>query len=282
MKLLRASPFLFFLLVPSLCRAAQFVDLTAEVEIHDWDYWFFSDQIGKYPGQEGTPSIFDENRTAHCVIGADSWMIETHFPTFNVTRWFTGTNIIAHTLITKETPDSIIKATSEHAIAATSPQVGQTYTTVQNSIDGNPGRPVRVADLMGFDLPATTSWLAFCSGSALRRERRQIFPPSAFWKESTIAFSGWSDATQIFQDGLGLPKSINLVFTNGQSIFQYQVRRSTNVLGWNFPLEFYAVQYLPVGTNAWKLHMTFRGRVTSIGPGSPLEIPADILKSIQK
>src|SRR5215471_3960546 len=181
-------PFVILLLLPSLCLAGKFVDVTAEIEMHDWDYWFFSDQIGKYPGEEGTPSIFHENRTAHCVIGSDSWMIETHFPTFNVTRWFTGTNIIAYTLITKETPDSLIKGASEHAIAATTPPAGQTYTTVQDSADGNPGRPVRVADLMGFDLQATTSWLAFCSGSALKRDGRRIFPPSAFWKESSIAF----------------------------------------------------------------------------------------------
>ena len=54
--------------------------------------------------------------------------------------------------------------------------------------------------------------------------------------------------------------SINLVVTNNQSVFQYQVRQSTNVLGWNFPLEFYGVQQLPAGTNTWKLHMTIRGQ----------------------
>jgi len=72
------------------------------------------------------------------------------------------------------------------------------------------------------------------------------------------------------------------VSTNNQPIFQYQVRQSTNVLGWNFPLEFYGVQYLPTGTNNWKLHLTLKGRVTAIGISSKPEIPADTMKVIER
>jgi hypothetical protein len=170
---------------------------------------------------------------------------------------------------------------SEHSpLVLRATPAGHKSTHIRESIDGNPGRPVRVADLMGFDLPATVSWLAFCSGSALKQEGRQIYPPSAFWKESSIVYSGWSDVTEVFKEGLGQPKSINLVSTNSQSIFQYQVRQSTNVLGWSFPLEFYGVQYLPTGTNSWKLHLTLKGRVTSIGPAKKPNIPAEVMKVI--
>ncbi|HXJ76377.1 MAG TPA: hypothetical protein VNM37_26195, partial [Candidatus Dormibacteraeota bacterium] len=86
----------------------------------------------------------------------------------------------------------------------------------------------------------------------------------------------------VFNDDLGLPKSINLVVTNNQSVFQYQVRQSTNVLGWNFPLEFHGVQQLPAGTNTWKLHMTIRGKVTSIHPGQNPEIPAEVMNVVER
>jgi hypothetical protein len=279
----RRWAFVLCLLLPSFCGAGQFVELTAEVELNDWDYWFFSDGIGKYPGQTGVPSIFTESQTRRCVVGEDTWMIESDFPTFKVTRWFTGTNIIEHTVITKATPEAVVRRMTERSnLAMTAPPAGHKYTRVYESVDGNPGRPVRVADLMGFDTLAGVSWLALCSGPALKREGRKIFPPSAFWKESSIVYSGWSDSTEVFQDGLGLPKSINLVSTNNQSIFRYQVRQSTNVLGWNFPLEFYGAQYLPTGTNNWKLHLTLRGRVTAIGAGSKPEIPADVMKVIER
>jgi hypothetical protein len=263
--------------------ASQFVELTTELQICDWDYMFFCDKNRKYPGEPGTPSIFAENQTRRCVVGEDTWMIESIFPTFEETRWFTGTNIIAHTLIKKGTPDALLSKIREHSnLAVAAPPPGHRYTRIHESVDGNPGRPGGVADLMGFDLPASISWLAFCSGPAFRREDRRIYPPSAMWKESSIFYSGWSDSTAVFEDTLGLPKSINLLSTNGQSIFQYQVRDSTNVLGWKMPLEFYGVQYLPTGTNAWKLHLTFKGRVTSIGPATQPEIPPAVMQVIEK
>jgi hypothetical protein len=278
-----APALMLCLLAPLPCPAAQFVELTAEVEVNDWDYWFFCDRNGKYPGEEGVPSIFRESRTRRCVVGQGSWMIESEFQNFKVTRWFTGTNIIEYTLIKKQTSDEFVTRLSRQSgLAMTALETGKKYTRVYETPDGNPGRPARVADLMGFDSAASVYWLAFCSGPALKREGRQIYPPSGFWKESSIVYSGWSDATEVFKDGLGLPRSISLVSTNGQPIFQYQVRQSTNVLGWNFPLAFYGVQYLPTGTNLWKLHTTLKGRVTSIGPGNKPEIPEDVMKVVQQ
>ena len=135
--------------------------------------------------------------------------------------------------------------------------------------------------MMGFNVSGRIAWLAFCSAPTLKHEGRPIFPPSDLWKESSIFFSGWSDSTKVFQDTLGLPKSIDLVSTNGQPIFQYQVRQSTNILGWHVPLEYYGVQYLPTRTNGWKLHLTFTGKVTSIAPATEPQIPPDV-KVVEK
>jgi hypothetical protein len=132
----QAALMLCLLLFP-LCAAAQFVELTAEMELNDWDYWFFTDRIGQYPGQAGIPSIFNERQTRRCVVGTNTWMIETDFPTYKVTRWFTGSNIIEYTVITKETPKADFKKMTEHSLLAMSPApVGYKYTRLYESADG--------------------------------------------------------------------------------------------------------------------------------------------------
>ena len=263
------------------CGAAQFVELKAEVEIEDWDALFLFDKVGKWPGSDHPPSIFRQRPTERCVVGANTWLLETTSENMKLTYWFTGTNIIVHTLVTRQTPDDFIKRASEISkLAMTSVPVGHRYTRIYESVDGNPGRPVRVADLMGFDITAKVCWLAFCSAPSLKHEGRKIYPPSDFWKESSLVWSGWSDHTEVFQDSLGLPKTMTLVTTNNQCIFQYQVHTSTNVLGWNFPLEFYGVQYLPTGTNAWKLAQTLKGKVTAIGAAAEPRIPAEVMKAV--
>jgi len=62
--------------------------------------------------------------------------------------------------------------------------------------------------------------------------------------------------------------------------------------GWNerliswhspaLPLEFYCVQYLPAGTNLWKLHFTAKGKLTSIKEGTKPKIPAEVKKAAEK
>ena len=254
---------MFSLLFASERAMAQFVELTAEIEITDWDGLFFFDKLNQWPGPAGQPSIFTDRHKRRCVVGSNTWMIESEFRDSKVTRWFTGTNIIQHTVVIKDGSES-------------------TSTTSDESIDGNPGRPVREADLMGFDLAATVCWQAFCSGPVFKRESHQIFPPSGFWKESSLVYTGWSEQTEVFRDRLGLPKSIDLVTTNNQFIFRYQVHRSTNIMGWTFPSEFFGVQYLPTRTNGWKLHVTLKGKVTAIGVGAEPQIPAKVVKAANK
>lgn len=209
----------------------------------------------------------------YCVIGINTWMMEGNFrQNSKVTRWFTGTNIIEQSVITGELSETDAQRRSRRGnLAIAFPLVGQQSTRIYQTDDGNPGRLARVMDLM--DLRGRILWLALCSGSALKREGRQVFPPSDLWKELLSAPVGFKDETTIFEDDFGLPRSVELLTPNDQLIFQYQVRQSTNVLGWNFPLEFYGVQYRPARTNGWELQLTFKGRVTAIGVGDEPQIP---------
>lgn len=261
----------------SRAAEAKYVEVTAEIEFSDWGYWFFSDNIKPRSGETGPPraNLSPQASTRRMVIGSDTWMMHGDIPS-QITRWFTGTNIVAHTFIPQRKAEGDAKEDS--AGAAT----GMQFTRIHESDDGNPGRPVRVADGMGFDVPAKVCWLAFCSAPSLRHAGRTVFPPSDLWKESRLAYSGWLDKTEVFNDGLGLPKKITLFATNGQPVLQYQVHSSTNILGWNFPLEFYGVQYAPEGTNQWTVHLTFKGRVTAIGVGTEPQIPPAVFKAVEK
>ena len=243
------------LLFPLIGAAQQFVDVTAEIEGDNWGGLFFNDQKGpKLPDGSRlfSSSIFHSNAVYHCVVGTSSWLVERGNENGKFSSWFTGTNIIEQWVRPNAKP----------------------YREAVASVDGNPGQPVRVQDRI--DPVGRICWLAFCSGSFLARDGRQIYPPADQWKEAGLLLdSRWSEQTTVFPDAFGLPKSVTLFATNHQPILQYQARGSTNVLGWNFPLEFYLVQYLPDGTNGWKLELTAKGRVTAIGVGNKPSLPSE-------
>jgi hypothetical protein len=263
---------LLCLLFPLNGNAGQFVDLTAEIETFDWSYHFFVDGIhGPTNSESDVPSLFRKNQKIHCVVGTNSWFMECADGSWlvngKVQYWFTGTNIINNYQLTKKYTDSggdVIPAGHQNA-------------DFYDSLDGNPGRPVNVKDLML--LQQEIPWLAFCSGPALKIKGRQLYPPSDMWKETTYAPHGFSDRTMTFKDDFGLPISMELFAQSSQPVFQYQVHQTTNVLGWNFPLEFYMVQYEPAGTNGWVASFTARGRITAIGPGTQPQIPKSVLKA---
>src|ERR1035441_10526879 len=139
------------LLFPLLCSAEQFVEVTAEVTIDNWDYLFLYDK-DKVSTRDGNPgSLFPRTYARRCVVGASTWMMETPCDSFNrkVTHWFTGTNIIEYIVLTNET-----RARTNF------PPVVEHYMYVYDSPDGNPD----VADVMGpEDVPGKMCWLAFCS-----------------------------------------------------------------------------------------------------------------------
>jgi hypothetical protein len=59
------------------------------------------------------------------------------------------------------------------------------------------------------DISVNIPWLAFCSGSYLKREGRIVPMPSAILRHALDGF-GYSDKTTTFDDEFGLPRTIEL------------------------------------------------------------------------
>ena len=138
---------------------------------------------------------------------------------------------------------------------------------VLETIDGNPGRPLGRADSLS--VPGKISWLAFCSGSFLGQKGRGLPLPSDIWKEYLPESWQTSERITRFEDELGLPERL-VLYDKGQPVLEYRVTLTTNVLDWIFPREFYIAQYNPVGTNAWELHVTAKGRILAIAESSQM------------
>lgn len=255
------------LLLARLC-AGQYVELTGKIETVSWN---------------ANGASRTEPWEVRCVVGTNDWQMEGPFlQGAKSTSWFTGTNLVLihelskplgeHQRLRDYTNESV------RTIQAATP-AGQRWTEIADSVDGNPSRTVRQVDLL--NLHGRIAWLAFCSGPCLKREGRRLFPPSDLWKEVVSAPAGFSDRTVVFEDGLGLPKSVHLQATNGFPVLQYGVSSSTNVCGWEFPQEFYLIQYRPAlspdskqfGPGGWEIQFMAKGTVIAIKPGLKPENP---------
>ena len=223
---------------------AQFVDLTGEIEI-----------------TEGPSNRLSTYTTAvHCVVGTNSWEMDSVFGTIRSKSWFTGAKIV------ESIPGS----------------------RVMDSLDGNPGLPVRQSDRL--TVAERIAWLAFCSAPCLGRKEHRLFPPNDLWKEMILAPSGFLERTTLLENAVGLPKSVDLQTTNGQPVLQFRVTATTNVLRHEFPLEFSLAQYRPSfvpdalrsGTNGWELYFTAKGKLTGIGVGTEPQVPDGLEKSAQR
>jgi hypothetical protein len=259
---------LALMLSAHLC-AGQYVELTAKIETVSWN-------------REGASRM--EPWEVRCVVGTNTWQMEGLFlQGAKSTSWFKGTNLVQIHELSNPVGENqrLLDYTDgpDRHIQVATPS-GQRWETISVSVDGNPSRPVRQRDLL--TLHGRIAWLAFCSGPCLKREGRRLYPPSDFWKQVVSAPAGFSDRTVVFEDGLGLPKSMHLQATNGFPVLQYGVSSSTNVCGWEFPQEFYLAQYQPAlssysnrfGPRGWEIDFIAKGTVIAIGPGLKPEIPS--------
>jgi len=135
---------------------AQFVNVTAEINtIH----WLSSKAVSQVS-------------TVQCVVGMDSWQIREEAPQYGgstYTNWFTGSHLIERSRLFPQ--DTIPNAPPPEWVER---------TNIVASVDGNPSGPRKFEDRMGEE--GRMAWLALCSGSYLKREGREIFPPAFSWK----------------------------------------------------------------------------------------------------
>jgi hypothetical protein len=213
-------------------HAAQFVEIWAEIETHGYRL-------------EDTNSIARAKpKTVHvtCVTGPSQWFIKEDFG--SPKEWlFDGTQVVCQS--------------QPQAKSNTGLKGGN---QVWRSSDGLP-----LGDF-GVNLP----WLAFCSGSYIKRPGRLIPLPGAVLRHCPDRFA-YTDVTTTFADELGLPRSLDLFASQarflqshtdwdreqafgdrytewnkktaakiqeGILIFPYAVLESTNVLGRTFPTRF--------------------------------------------
>jgi hypothetical protein len=253
-----------FVAISAKCLAGQFVEVNVEFESLDLGNFIFQ-RPEKLALSAHNPSFHDLG-AIRCVFGTNTWFLEKHEESHIESDWFNTTNIVQHIVVTKNaSPES--------------PPVGTKITWIHDSIDGNPGQPPRVADVLG---PyQKICWLAFCTGSFLKLEGRHIPPASDLWKEY-FTEDFFPDRTTVFDDSLGLPRSVAIMGETNQPLFVYQVNASTNFMGWNLPMEFSVAQYCRFGTNGWQMIYEVNGKVVSVKPGMQPDVPTEVFKYVQR
>lgn len=246
-------------------HAAENVEITAEL-------------ISTYPSGTTTNQY---SVTVTCVVRTNDWFIRGNFlRNGDAYFWLIGTNVVEHRVIT----DSLYLQRAKdfvsekfpgrkpgRAIAGSYPRAGQTFTTVHPSPQGQ---------IAGGGIENAV-WLAFCSGTYLKHDGRQIPMPLGLPSD---AFE-YSDKTIVFKDDFGLPKSVELYATNGQMVCEYKVLQATNFMGRSFPLKFCAAQFCersaPGGVTV-PSRSDLLGRVTSIRIGKQPEIPEEVRTELKK
>lgn len=249
-------------------HAAEYIEISAEIETFGYRLADANSIAGAKP------------KTVHvvCITGPNEWYIEDDFQERR--KWlFDGTNVLRRSW-PLSAPDTSEKGNSK------------VMKEVWESRDGHP-----LGDF-GVNIP----WLAFCSGTYLKRVGRMIPLPAAVLRHCPDRFA-YTDVTTTFDDELGLPRSLDLFSSqahflkshmdwdkelsfgdrytewnkktapkiqDGILVFHYAVLESTNTLGRNFPtkFEFFQTgrQYEQDGN--WFCQGT--GRVKSIGPSTNL------------
>ena len=219
----------------------------------------------------------DTNNIAHakpklvkvkCITGSTGWAIEHDY--LERQEWVgEGTNVVL-----KDDPER-----------TTDPNYLSTL-----SRDGLP------LGEFGVNMP----WLAFCSGTYLKRAGRVVALPCGVLRHCPDRFA-YTDVTTTFADELGLPRSVDLftskarflaakadwdkehsfgdrftewdkktavILQEGLLVFHYAVLASTNVLGRNFPTKFEFFQTGRPYEQAGDWYCQGIGRVKSIRPST--------------
>lgn len=228
----------------------RYVEISGEVE--------FTSHPGSETGHIVTGESFRKFSFV-CVTGTNEWWIENDFTTTGESKWhFDGRTVYRSLRVTE--PDA---EETRDKLAWTVPyEQAKTNLGIHiwPSLDGHP---------LG-DIVVNIPWLAFCSGTYLKREGRLIPLPATTLRHTRDRFA-YTDQTETFNDALGLPRTVDL-FTSkalleasedafdeeaffgtryaawkkkivaeleeGVLTFHYAATDWTNFFGWIFPTKF--------------------------------------------
>lgn len=174
----------------------QFLRITAEIDLIT-----YSNSFTAAPGIESMRTF-----PLTCIVGAKEWRIDEEFVSHSMRTWcFDGTNVYERTQL----KDSWTASTSVGGMPLTSKLLAQARSnvtvTISPSQDGHP---------LGH-LGVNIAWLAFCSGSYLKQPGCDLPMPADEIRVDPLAFA-YADSVQVFDDPLGLPKTVELRASSGR------------------------------------------------------------------
>lgn len=232
----------------------RYVEISAEID------------LVTYPSGATNGAVSAKPRTVSvvCITGTNEWRIEHDFVQGAEVKWFfDGTNVYHSIRPTKPTAAQTTDGVARNFGLATVPfEVAKSNLTI-NVHPSAGGLPLG-------DVGVNVPWLAFCSGTYLKRASRLVPLPVEILRHTRDRFA-YSDKTKTFADGFGLPRSVDL-FTSkslyeasnadfdkeyffgdryaehtkrvaagleeGVLTFHYAVTESTDFLWWSFPTKF--------------------------------------------
>jgi hypothetical protein len=235
---------------------AQFVEISAEIELTSYP--------SRQTNAEATakPTII----SVVCITGPNLWRIDNDRSKDGEHRWlFDGTNVYESLLVASVPPhevQDVEKKAGGMATVSSGTASSNLTINIWPSLDGQP---------LG-DEAVNIPWLAFCSGTYLKRKGRLI-PLLCDAPRDAPDRYGYSDRTETFHDTLGLPRSVDLFLSKslyqssaknyykgwsggnnsphagwmnrgvknlpeGLLTFHYSATATTNFLTWTFPLRF--------------------------------------------
>jgi len=264
--------------VPGLLSAQGFVQITAEISQTNY--------------ANGTNATSHWSFPCSCIVGTNEWRIDDGYSLNGREAWYSdGTNAYNSLQILDNPPqqEAAAPAGKDSPARAGSWELSQSGTNrVTICIAPSPG-----GHPLG-NLGANIPWLAFCSGTYLKREGRVIPLPVTDIHGNSDSLA-YADKIEVFKDDYGLPKSVELVTSRSQYLnslhddrlyrnerllqarlhlaegapdgtvrFRYEVVNSTNFNGWNFPTEFRYYDYRPGRGGNWRLAAAGIGKVASL------------------
>jgi len=269
---------LFLFLVTISASAQRYVELSAELEIMS---------IETRRRSASLPAETISSRTNHrsisfvCIVSTNMWELEGNFIKGTKVKWaFDGTNVCNSLQVIKHSDEGLTTASNEFLRPFTAPSGwGKSNITINIGMTLG-GYPEAEA---GVNIP----WLAFCSGTYLKRPGRLIPFPAAIIGHAPDVFA-YSDRTEPFADELGLPRKIEFYTSSslyeasarefwpdikdvprqslpdGSLKFHYEVTQATNFLGWHLPLRFEFGQDIPNTDNGYSSKIIGHGWVSMI------------------